>query len=124
MEQRRTRDAGSHSLLWSPKIHFDIYNSQLLDSVLRNLFLFHTVPSCLRSILILSSYLCLGVLSGLFLLCFLAKMLLICPPLHPIVNRQIHTYLTRHKFFKEPLSSCIPYEYYRQFKVPSIFLRL
>jgi hypothetical protein len=71
MEQSLSWEVNSHSasqeiprVLGNPKVHYHVHRRTPMVSVLRQMHPIHTTPS-LRSILI-SSYLCLGLLSGLF----------------------------------------------------------
>jgi hypothetical protein len=54
------------SILWIPNVHYRVHKSPLLVHILTQINPIHTFPSYLRSILILSTYLRLGLPSGLF----------------------------------------------------------
>jgi hypothetical protein len=54
------------SILWNPKVHYHIHKSPPLVPILSQIYPVHTTPPWLRSILILSTYLRLGLRSGLF----------------------------------------------------------
>jgi hypothetical protein len=54
-----------HKMLWNPKFHYFIHESRPLVPVVSQIDPVHTIPSCLRSILILSTHLRFGVPSGL-----------------------------------------------------------
>jgi hypothetical protein len=51
---------------WNPKVHYHVHRSPSLVSILSHMNPVHTVPSYLRSIVIVTSYLPLGLPSGLF----------------------------------------------------------
>jgi hypothetical protein len=54
------------SILWNPKVHYRVHKSRPLVHILSQIDPDHTIPSYLRSILILSIHLCLALPSGLF----------------------------------------------------------
>jgi hypothetical protein len=54
------------SILWNPKFHYHVHKSPPLIPILSQINPIHTIPSYLRSILILSTQLRLGLPSGLF----------------------------------------------------------
>jgi hypothetical protein len=54
------------SILWNSKVHYHVYESPLLFPILSQINPDYTFPSYLRSILILSTHLHLGLPSGLF----------------------------------------------------------
>jgi hypothetical protein len=54
------------NILWKPKVHCRVHKSPPLARILSQVNPVHTSPSCLRSILILSTDLCLRFPSGLF----------------------------------------------------------
>jgi hypothetical protein len=54
------------SNLWNPKVHYRVHKSPPLVHIQSQIDPVHITPSYLRSILILSTHLCLGLLSGLF----------------------------------------------------------
>jgi hypothetical protein len=71
MEQSSSWQADSHStsqeiprLLLNPKVHYHVHKGQPLDPILSQMNLVHTISS--RFIVILFSYLCLGLPNGLF----------------------------------------------------------
>jgi len=74
MEQSSSREASSHltrqeipHLFWNPKVHYSVHKSPLLVLIQSQINPIHTsIPISLRSILILSSRLNLGLPSGLF----------------------------------------------------------
>jgi hypothetical protein len=53
-------------MLWNPKFHYRVHKSPPLALILHQVSPVYTIPSYLRSILILSSHLRLGLPSGLF----------------------------------------------------------
>jgi hypothetical protein len=59
------------TILWNPTVHYRPHNSPPLVPILNQINPFHTSSTYLRSILILSTHLCLGLPSGLFLSGFL-----------------------------------------------------
>jgi hypothetical protein len=68
------------SILWNPKVHYRVHMSPPLVPILNHINSIHTIPSYLRSILILSTHLRLGLPSGLF---WLSHQYPICIPLLP-----------------------------------------
>jgi hypothetical protein len=54
------------SILWNPKVHYRVHKSPPLAPILIQIAPVHTIPSSLRSILILSIHLCIVLPSGLF----------------------------------------------------------
>jgi hypothetical protein len=54
------------SILWKPNAHYCVHKSHQLVPTMSQINPVHTTPSYLRSILILFTYLHLGLLSGLF----------------------------------------------------------
>jgi hypothetical protein len=54
------------SILWNSKVYYCVYKSPSLIPILSHINLIHTIPSYLRSILILPTHLGLGLHSGLF----------------------------------------------------------
>jgi hypothetical protein len=54
------------SILWNPKLHYHVHKSPPIVPILSQINPVHTIPSYLRSILILSTHLRLGLPSGLF----------------------------------------------------------
>jgi hypothetical protein len=54
------------SILWNSKVHYRIHKIHPLVPILSQIDRVHTIPSHLRSILILSTHLCLGFRSGLY----------------------------------------------------------
>jgi hypothetical protein len=56
------------SILWNPKVYYRVHKSPSLVPVLSQIDPVHTMPSYLRSILILSTHLLLGLSRGLFCL--------------------------------------------------------
>ena len=74
MEQRPSWEANSSSssqkilrILWNPKVHYRIHNSSLPVPILSQIYPVPTpYPTCLRSVLILSSHLRLGYSSCVF----------------------------------------------------------
>jgi hypothetical protein len=54
------------SILWNPKVHYRVHKNPPLVTILSQINPFHTTPSFLRSILILSTYPHIGLPSGLF----------------------------------------------------------
>jgi hypothetical protein len=54
------------SILWNPKVHYRVHKSRPPVPILSHIDSVHTIPSYLRSILILSTHLRLGFLRGLF----------------------------------------------------------
>jgi hypothetical protein len=70
------------SILRNPEVHYHVHKSPPLVRILSQINPIHTTPSYLRSILILSTHLCLGLPSGLFLSGFPTNILyafLFCP---------------------------------------------
>jgi hypothetical protein len=55
------------SILWNLKVHHSVHKSPPLVPTLSQIDPVHTNPSSLRSVLILSTHLCLGLPSGLLL---------------------------------------------------------
>ena len=96
MEQRPSWEANRSSasqeffcILWNPKVHYRIHKSRVLVPILRWIDPVHSRhPTFQRSVLILSSHLCLGLPSGLLPSDFSTKtcMHFSCPPyvLHAI----------------------------------------
>jgi hypothetical protein len=68
------------SILWTPKFHYHVYTNLSLVPILSQINPIHTIISYLRSILILSSHLHLGLFSGPF---WLSHEYPICIPLLP-----------------------------------------
>jgi hypothetical protein len=54
------------SILWNPKVHYRVHKSPPLVPILSHIDPVHTIPSYLRSILVLFTHLRLGLPSGLF----------------------------------------------------------
>jgi hypothetical protein len=71
------------SYLWNPKVHYCVQRSPPLVPILSQINPVHTTPSYLRSILILSTYLRLGLPRG-SLSFWLSHQYPICIPLRPI----------------------------------------
>jgi hypothetical protein len=53
------------SILWNPKVHYHVHKSPPLVPILSHINPIHTIPSYLRSILVLFTHLLLGLPSGL-----------------------------------------------------------
>jgi hypothetical protein len=66
------------NILWNEKVHYCVHKSPPLVHILSKINPVHTTPSYLRSTLILSSHLCLGLPSGLFLSGFTTNIAPIC----------------------------------------------
>jgi hypothetical protein len=62
-------------ILWNPKIHYRVHKSPPLDFILSQINPVHTTPSYLRSILIVSTHIRLGLPSGPFPYGFPTKIL-------------------------------------------------
>jgi hypothetical protein len=74
------------SILWNPKVHYRVHKSPALIPILNQINPVHTIPShpiSLKSILILSTHLRLGLPSGSFLLAF--------PPISYIYSSSPHS---------------------------------
>jgi hypothetical protein len=69
------------SILWNPKVQYRVHKSPPLFPILSHINPIHTIPSYLRSILILSTHLRLGLPSGLFPFGFPTNIL--CIPILP-----------------------------------------
>jgi hypothetical protein len=54
------------SIVWIPKVHYCVHKGPTLVPVLSQMNSVHTQTSCLRSILISPSHVCLGLPSGVF----------------------------------------------------------
>jgi hypothetical protein len=55
-----------YSILWNLKFHYRVHKTPPLVPILSQINSIHTIPCYLRSILIWSTHLCLGLPSGLF----------------------------------------------------------
>jgi hypothetical protein len=54
------------NILWNPEVQYHVHKSPPLVTILSQIDPFHATPSYLRSILILSTHLHLGLPNGLF----------------------------------------------------------